>query len=106
MLLLTSCASSMNREESGIPDLFFPTFPSPLNDKGESVYIYYGKTPSQKYLNTIGGYYNSDTNRINLPYEVLENCVVVPYCKWEEILNYASQTEASVMAIEAYRKNH
>lgn len=85
--------------ETARAEIFFPVFPSPLDDSGESKCKYYGDKPNQARLNVCGGYYNADTDRINIPYSELRDSVVVPYSYWCQVIQYAADTEAAVRAV-------
>lgn len=103
VLPLSSCSSSQKAEAPAIIDLYFPTFPSPLDQEGKPVCEYYPKAPeydqvTTNHLNEIGGYYNPENDRISLPYEELRDCVVVPYDYWLKVLSYSAETEAAAKA--------
>lgn len=109
MLPLSSCKSSEKAGPAATIDLYFPIFPSPLDENGSPVCEYYPKDPqkdqvTRTHLNEIGGYYNPDNDRLNIPYSELRDCVVVPYDYWLQVLNYSAETEAAVRAYEAGRK--
>lgn len=106
--LLTSCRSSTIRE-SPVPDLYWPVFPSPLDEEGNPVCIYYPSEPSedrqfQLYMNEKGIKYFPESRVIRIPYSEIRDCVIVPYSYWYKMLNYSAETEISVQQFETWKK--
>lgn len=72
-ILSTSCKSCTKKANPGLNSLYFPPFPSPIDEDGNAIPEYEKETDSVK----------------------------VPYSYWKKIIEYAANTEAAVQALEA-----